>query len=50
MSFRDTYGDNADKKLGGRDILITAAASSSDWIDSRSSLNIMISVSNVSMR
>src|SRR6202043_611313 len=35
---------------GGRDILITAAASSSDWIDSRSSLNIMISVSNVSMR
>ncbi len=33
-----------------RDILIAAAASSSDWIDSRSSLNIMISVSNVSMR
>ena len=35
---------------GGRDILIAVAASSSDWIDSRSSLNIMISVSNVSMR
>jgi ATPase subunit of ABC transporter with duplicated ATPase domains len=30
--------------------LLTAAASSSYWIDSRSSLNIMISVSNVSMR
>jgi hypothetical protein len=38
------------KSLRARDILITAAASSSDWIDSRSSLNIMISVSNVSMR
>jgi ATPase subunit of ABC transporter with duplicated ATPase domains len=33
-----------------RDILVTAAASSSDWIDSRSSLTIMISVGNVSMR
>src|SRR6202142_913176 len=32
------------------DILIQAAASSSDRIDSRSSLNIMISVGNVSMR
>src|ERR1700691_516776 len=47
---RAAYCDNADMKLGGRDILVTAAASSSDWIDSRSSLNIMISVSNVSMR
>src|ERR1700681_2134212 len=37
-------------KRKGRDILITVAASSSDWIDSRSSLNIMISVSSVSMR
>jgi ATPase subunit of ABC transporter with duplicated ATPase domains len=37
-------------KLRPRDILITVAASSSDWIDSRSSLNIMISVGNVSMR
>src|ERR1700674_2684359 len=37
-------------KRKGRDILITVAASSSDWIDSRSSLNNMISVSNVSMR
>ena len=34
----------------GRVILLTAAASSSYWIDSRSSLNIMISVGNVSMR
>ena len=37
-------------RRNARDILVESSCVSSDWIDSRSSLKIMISVSNVSMR